>query len=236
MVIFKSKQKKFEGDLKTKLSSKRLYPTESVKYLGVKIDANLSWEYHVNDLSIKQNRANTVLIKMRKYVSLKILRFVYFAIFDSYLSYCFLVWAQNPFTIQQIGILRKKAVRIVNFQPSNTHISALFKQNIILKFQDNMCLENILFVSKLLNKLTPSVFRTWFSFSSDEHNYGISSSAQGNLAKLICKTNRSGKYSITVSAVELWKKIQKQLKDIQLKDLSPRKIKPILWNFCFKSY
>ena len=37
MVIFKSKQKKFEGDLKIKLCGKRVYPTESVKYLGVKI-------------------------------------------------------------------------------------------------------------------------------------------------------------------------------------------------------
>ena len=38
MVIFKSKQRKFEGDLKIKLCAKRLYFTESVKYLGVKID------------------------------------------------------------------------------------------------------------------------------------------------------------------------------------------------------
>ena len=38
MVIFKSKQKKFEGDLKIKLCDKRLYPTESVKYLGVEIE------------------------------------------------------------------------------------------------------------------------------------------------------------------------------------------------------
>ena len=45
MVIFKSKKKKFEGDLKTKLSGKILYPTESVKYLGVKIDTNLSWQW-----------------------------------------------------------------------------------------------------------------------------------------------------------------------------------------------
>ena len=37
MVIFKSKQKKFEGNLKIKLSGKRLDPTESVKYLGVKV-------------------------------------------------------------------------------------------------------------------------------------------------------------------------------------------------------
>ena len=50
VVIFKSKQKKFEGDLKIKLYSKRLYSTESVIYLGVTIDSNLNWKYHVNDL------------------------------------------------------------------------------------------------------------------------------------------------------------------------------------------
>ena len=42
MAIFKSKQKKFEDDLKIKLCGKRLYPTESVKYLGVKSDANFN--------------------------------------------------------------------------------------------------------------------------------------------------------------------------------------------------
>ena len=71
MVIFKSNQKKFEGDLKIKLCGKRLHPTKSVKYLGVKIDTTLCWQYHVNDLSIKSNRANALLFKMRKYVVLK---------------------------------------------------------------------------------------------------------------------------------------------------------------------
>ena len=117
MIIFESKQKKFEGDLKIKLCCKRLYPTESVKYLGVEIDTNLSWQYHVNDLSIKLNRANTLLFKMRKYV-----------IFDSYSSYCHLVCAQNCSTIQ------KEAIKIINYQPRNFHASPLFKQNSILKF------------------------------------------------------------------------------------------------------
>ena len=35
IVIFRSNQKKIEGDLKIKLCGKGLYPTESVKYLGV---------------------------------------------------------------------------------------------------------------------------------------------------------------------------------------------------------
>ena len=158
---------------------------------------------------------------MRKSVSLKILRFIYFAIFDSYLSYCCLVWAQNCSTIQRIIILQKKAIRIINFQPRNFHTSPLFKQNSILKFQDKICLENILFISKSLNNLSPSVFNTWFSFSSDQHNYETSRSTQVNPTKLFYKTKRYGKYSITVSAVEAWNKIQKQLKDALLRDLSP---------------
>ena len=109
MVIFKLdlKKRNLKGDLKIKLCGKRLYPTECVKYLSVKIDTNLNWQYHVNDLSIKLNRVNALLFKMRKYVSLKILRSIYFAIFDSYLSYCCLAWAQNCSNIQQIIILPK---------------------------------------------------------------------------------------------------------------------------------
>ena len=64
MIIFKSTQKKLKGDLKIKLCGKRLCPTESVKYLSVKIDANLIWQHHINDLSIKLNRANALLFKM----------------------------------------------------------------------------------------------------------------------------------------------------------------------------
>ena len=150
---------------------------------------------------------------------------MYFVIFDSYLSYCCLVWAQNCSTIQQIIILQKMAIRIINFQPRNFHTSPLFYQNSILKFQDKTCLENILFISKNLNNLSPSVFNTWFSFSSDQHNYETSISLQG-LIKPFYKTKIYGKYSITVSAVESWKKIQKQ-KICYLEIYPPIKLKQL---------
>ena len=161
------------------------------------IYTNLSWQYHVNDLSIKLNRANALLFKMRKYVSLKILRSLYFAIFKSYLSYCCLIWVQNCSTIQQIVIFQKKAIRIIKFQPRNFHASPLFKKNSILKFQNKIYLENVLFVDKCLNNLSLSVFNTWFSFSSNQHSYETSSYTQGSLKKCFFKTKRYGKYSIT---------------------------------------
>ena len=90
-------------------------------------------------------------------------------------------------------------------------IPVLYSNNFILKFQDKTCLENIIFASKSLNNLSPSTFNTWFSFSSDQHNYKISSSKQGNLMEFFYRTNRYGKYSITVGVFESWNKIQKQL-------------------------
>ena len=186
MVIFKSKQKKFEGDLKIKLSGKRLYPTESVKYLGVKIDTNLSWQYHVNNLSVKLNRANALLFKMRKRVSCKILRSIYFAILDSYLSYCCLVWAQNFSTIQWIVILQKRLLELLIFN-QGIFIPVTCQTKLHLKIS-RQNLPRKYFVSKSLNNLSPLVFNKWFSFSSDQHNYETWSSTQGNLKKLFYKT------------------------------------------------
>ena len=53
-----SNRKKFQGDLKLKLCGIGLYPTERVKYLGVKTDTNFSSKYYINDLFIKLNRAS----------------------------------------------------------------------------------------------------------------------------------------------------------------------------------
>ena len=69
-----------------------------------------------------------------------------------------------------------------------------------------------------MNNVSPSVFNTEFSFSSYQHNIKISSSLKANVKKLFYKTNRYGKYSVTVSPIESCKKIQKQLKDMLLKD------------------
>ena len=92
----------------------------------------------------------------------------------------------------------------------------------------------ILFVSKSLNNLTASVFNTWFSFSLDQHNYETSSFRQGNLVKY--RTNRYRKYLIIASPVDSWKKIQKQLKNTLLKDLSSYNIKTVVSNFYRKSH
>ena len=126
LVVFKSKRKQFDGEIK--LSHKRLSPTDSVIYLGVKIDGNLSWKSHIDYLSVKLSRANVLLFKIRNFVNSSILRTIYLAIFESHLNYCCLVWSQNHNAINRLVIIQKKALRFIKFQPRNSHSSPLFKK------------------------------------------------------------------------------------------------------------
>ena len=72
-----------------------------------------SW-YYINDLVInKLNGANALPLIMRKHNSLKILRSISFAIFESCFSYC-CHEAHNCSTIQWIRILQKHPVKIIN--------------------------------------------------------------------------------------------------------------------------
>ena len=106
-MLFKPKMKKLDFDLKLKLNGKRPYSTKSVKYLGIKIDKNLTWIDHINDVAIKFNRANAMLFKGREFVNIKILKSICYAIFDCHLNYTNTVWGQNRNSMNRLIILQK---------------------------------------------------------------------------------------------------------------------------------
>ena len=51
VALFRSAKNQLDLDLKLKLNRKRLYQTNSVKHLGVKIHEHLAWKTHINGIS-----------------------------------------------------------------------------------------------------------------------------------------------------------------------------------------
>ena len=79
-------KKKLTGvPLKLKLDGKRLYPTNSVKYLGIKIDENLNWKQQISDIAIELIKANGILSKLRDFIDRKTLKSIYHTIFEPHL-------------------------------------------------------------------------------------------------------------------------------------------------------
>ena len=77
-----------------------------LKYLGIKIDENLFWIDHINDIAIKLKRVNAMLFKVRDFVNAKILKSIYYAIFDYHLNYPNTVRDQNRNSISRLIILQ----------------------------------------------------------------------------------------------------------------------------------
>ena len=109
----------------------------------------------MNNITVKPNTANALLLKIRNYVNIKTLRNIYYVIFDSHLTYSCIVWAQSINTVNRLIILQKKALHITNFKDQLFHASPLISENNILKFIDKITLKNILFVNKSINRQVP---------------------------------------------------------------------------------
>ena len=236
LVIFKHKKKKLECPIRIKLSGKRLYPSNSIRYFGVKIDESLNWKDHIHDIATRLNRANALLLKIRNYVNFNTLKSIYFAIFDSHINYANLIWGQNINSGFRIVTLQKKAIIIINNQPSNSHSSLLFKKSNILKFEDKILINNIIFISKSINNLQPPIFKNWFIFCSDIHKYDTVSSSADKLFKPSYRTDSYGRNSVIIGAINCWNKMQNILRNQSLKSLYPNKIKTILTKRCIDKY
>ena len=73
----------------------QIYPADSMKYFGVKIDSKLNWKSHVNAIATKLNRANAMLYKVRDFVNENILKLIYYTLFEPHINYVCIIWGQN---------------------------------------------------------------------------------------------------------------------------------------------
>ena len=70
-VLFTSSKKQLDCDLKIKLNGKRLYETDSVKYLGIQADKRLTWKQQINHVALMPKKANAMLSKLRHVLDIK---------------------------------------------------------------------------------------------------------------------------------------------------------------------
>ena len=113
-------KKQLDFGLKLKLNGKRLYATNSVNCLGVKIDEHLTWKPHIDGISAKLNKTNTMFSKIRHFVDQKTLKAIYHTIFKSHL-YSSLVWPQNFNSTKRLFLTKKSTKTYVFRKKRSTY-------------------------------------------------------------------------------------------------------------------
>lgn len=61
--LFHPPKKLLDHELRIRLNVKKLNQAHTAKYLGIHIDENLNWKYHLDDVVIKSNKASGMLSK-----------------------------------------------------------------------------------------------------------------------------------------------------------------------------
>ncbi|XP_057290925.1 uncharacterized protein LOC130613625 [Hydractinia symbiolongicarpus] len=144
---------------------------DTVKYLGITLDSNLSWKSQINITISNLKKSNGALAKARHFVPKCVLRQIYFAIFYSQIQYCSLVWGQKSSLTRRIEILQNHAIRIISFSTFNASPTPLYGNLNLIKFSDMICIHNIIFLLNLYYKTLPiSLINTFaIDFAHSHH-------------------------------------------------------------------
>ena len=71
-----------------------LSATDHVKYLGVLLDSNLSWKFHINNVALKVSRTVGVVARLRRFFPHINLLNIYQSLILPYLTYGLAAWGQ----------------------------------------------------------------------------------------------------------------------------------------------
>ena len=135
--------------LNFRLCGQKIFPSNSIKYLGVTIDKNLSFRTHVNEIRLKLSRATGMIAKIRHYVNFETLLCIYHAIFGCHLQYACQVWGQSSGQqLSKVVALQNKAMRLMHFQHKHFQTDILYYLSKVLKLNDLIKYANCLFVWK----------------------------------------------------------------------------------------
>ena len=190
-----------------KIGNKSVREVESVKFLGITVDRQLSWKLHINNIATKLNKQCGILYLIRDSLSVIAMKLVYYSLIYPFLSYCQTVWgASGKSKLKSIVVAQKKIIRTMTYKPRYTHTNELFRQLKLLKLDDINTFCSATFVYKSLND-----YNNVEIFSYREHErYPL---RNNNSLHVPLMTSKQSQTSIKYHGAKVWNQLSPDLQN-----------------------
>ena len=237
IVLFKRRNKKITKQLNFRVSGQKIKQSSQVRYLGVILQDDMQWDAHITNLEKKLSRSIGLLSKIRHYVPMHLLRTIYYSIFNSHLIYACEIWGQNQNSLRftKVTKLQNKALKVINFQSSDSPTGPLYQRNKVLKIADFISYKNALFVRNTLKKENPQVFHEMFVMLNQNHTYNTRAATYHFLDIPQVKSTHFGQYSVKFQASETWNNLQRT-QNLDLLTSEPSEFKKALLDAYLTKY
>ena len=180
----------------------RVYVT---KFLGVQIDAKLTFKNHIEYTCKKLSKCVAILAKTRKKLKKSCLITLYYSFAYPHFTYCNQVWGSNYKTsLEKMFLIQKKMIRIITSSPYRAHTEPLFIANYLLDLYDINDYMVSLFMYKNITPEIPTLFSSFFRKNNSMHNHNTRIS--DDLYVPIAKSN-ARKFSIRIKGAVTWNAI-----------------------------
>ena len=138
--------------------------TKYYKFVGLHIDDTLSWEHHISHVHKKLSSANYIINSAKNILPKHIRLIVYNSLFKSHLQYGILAWGKVPTkNLQKIISIQKKCIRNVANKDFRSHTEPLFSQMKVMKFQDIIYYESLLYMHNYVYARLPNCLLNMFT-------------------------------------------------------------------------
>ena len=219
-VLFHSIQKSITKPVTLIINKKAISQANYVKYLGVLIDSNLSWKFHIHDLCKKISKTIGVLYKIRRLVNSHILTNLYYAMIYPFLIYGINVWGSaSQHLLNPVLVLQKKFLRMKTYNDQFNelhqlpHSDPLFSNEKILKIYDIHKLQLGKFVFESHNNIGPNQFHNIFNPVTNIHQHNTRYGSLDNFYVTYAHTSQYGLKNIKNSGTKLWYSLPNSIKN-----------------------
>ena len=196
-----------------------------MKYLGVILDDQLSWDSHVQYLNKKLSSACGILGKIKYYVDTPTLIKIYHALFKSRLQYAIISWGSaNTTSLQPLRVLQNRALRHISQTSRYARMDTIYLNYRILKLDHLYKHELAKFMYEYTRKNLPRSFDNFFPVIAHQRTRAAK---RGNF--LIPRFNKIvGLKSIRCQGPKLWNEICEDLKSSS-KDTFKKEFKNLIF-------
>ena len=201
-----------------------------VKYLGLMIDSNLSWKYHIEAICHKISKSVGIIAKIRHYVPRRVLLSIYNSLIVPYITYGVCAWGNCALTFQRkIVNLQKRALRLIYFSKSREHAVPFFLKSNCLPLP-SLFFRDCSYILYDINRQTaPVSILNHFVKTSHIHNYRTRSVSSESFYVKFFRTDKMYAFFSRIGA-QIWKSIPFSIKLLKRSSFR-KKIKELLLNF-----
>jgi len=164
--------KKTYSDSKIKIDGEIIEIVKEMKYLGVILDAKLTFNKHAEYIQKKLGKKISFFGRIRQKISRKTALSIYNSIIAPHFNYCAtILFLCNDREQNKLQILQNRAMRIILRRNRYSKISKMLEELNWLTVKQMLTLNTLIFVHKIRNNLLQKYFTNNIIYNMDIHKH-----------------------------------------------------------------